>query len=261
MDVKTNKKKLLMGSIVLALLFVCIIIVGVGASNDNNRNYEKAKERYSSGNYEEAYYFFSILPDSYRDVKTLKEISYRMKNAETIEPTELKELKEEDIDANVSLLTDVYDSFDETHFYYSSHSVFEGVEGNTYYNNCENGLYFYIVRKGNEVLLRSVFKYSGDDWIFFDKIAIKTGGEVYDISINEYDVKRDVHDSGSVTEVYDCVASEELIDIADKILENKDGVIKLSGDKEYITTLAPAPDRIAIREVVTAYETIMKTIE
>lgn len=172
-----------------------------------------------------------------------------------IESTSLP-LTEEQINevANQYNLQASYDDFNEMNFFYSKDNCYP-YDDNTYTSTVFDGMYLYMPQKDDSVSLRVVISYYGYSWIFFDKVEIKTGGEIYDFPIVESEVERDV-DSTKVKEKYDVQVTDEVITILDKIKENGDCTIRFSGEDVHTVELDWVVTR-GIVDVYSAYENII----
>lgn len=77
------------------------------------------------------------------------------------------------------------------------------------------------------------FRYTGYDWVFMDKIIVKTDNNKYDLNLAGYEVKRDVRstEGGFVEErVYFNITPENYEMLKD-IAESNKTIVRFSGDK------------------------------
>lgn len=147
-----------------------------------------------------------------------------------------------------------HDSFRDVYFYYSKNNCYP-YDNEVYISTVYDGMYLYMPQKDNTVYLNVVLSYYGYGWIFFDKVEIKTGGEIYDFPIVESEIERDV-DSTKVKEKYDVQVTDEIITILDKIKENGDCTIRFSGEDVHTVELDWMVTR-GIVDVFSAYENII----
>lgn len=110
----------------------------------------------------------------------------------------------------------------------------------------------YLGIKGESAILRIRYYYTGEDWIFFDRLVFAIDGETYYKSLNYSDINRDTH-SGDVWEGADIVASSEDLELLQKIADSKETIIRFQGDRIYDLTVSDS-DKTAIKQVLTAYE-------
>lgn len=86
----------------------------------------------------------------------------------------------------------------------------------SYSNKYTNGYYgIYIepyigVTADKKAFLRNDMHYSGDGWIFFDRVYIKTDNKTYELNYPKYKAKHEV-DDGSVTESYDLLMDDQTL--------------------------------------------------
>ena len=87
-----------------------------------------------------------------------------------------------------------------------------------------------IIDDGNIAAPRMTLLYTGDDWIFTDKIIIKTESHRY-----TFDVDRDTDTAGGkITELYTLVFTDESIQLLKDVIDDEDIMLdfRLSGDRK-----------------------------
>lgn len=77
------------------------------------------------------------------------------------------------------------------------------------------------------------FRYAGYDWVFMDKIIVKTDNNKYDFSLAGYEVKRDVRrlQGGFVEESVYFDVTPENYEMLKDIAESNKTIVRFSGDK------------------------------
>ncbi len=87
----------------------------------------------------------------------------------------------------------------------------------------------YIGRDANRVWLRMVYNYTGDDWVFFDHVAVAADEERFNKSFNYFDM---VHDNGGgdVWEYIDVDVYDADIKMLRAIANSKETIIRFEGD-------------------------------
>lgn len=94
----------------------------------------------------------------------------------------------------------------------------------------------YVIKKNKRKYLRIVFTYTGNDWIFFERMILSGDNQKIEYSIDSFDKFTNVNSSASVIEEADL----EIEDAKLKVLKNifsKSFTLRLSGkyytDEEY----------------------------
>lgn len=79
------------------------------------------------------------------------------------------------------------------------------------------------------------FRYAGNDWVFMDKVIVKTDSNKYDLSLAGYEVKRDVRrlQGGFVEERVYLDVTPEKYDMLKDIADSNKTIVRFSGDKSY----------------------------
>lgn len=113
----------------------------------------------------------------------------------------------------------------------------------------------YIGKQGDNVWLRVMYNYTGDDWVFWKKLTIAADDERYYKTVNYFDVVHD-NDHGVVWEYIDLEPTDTDIEILWAIADSTQTIIRFEGDnKQYDLTVRDG-DKAAIRDILTAYEAL-----
>ena len=113
----------------------------------------------------------------------------------------------------------------------------------------------YIGREANQVWMRMVFNYTGDDWVFFDRVTVAADEERFNKSFNYFDMVRD-NGGGDVWEYIDLDAYDSDIKMLQAIANSKETIIRFEGDDYWYDLTVKDSDKAAIREALTAYEAL-----
>lgn len=124
-----------------------------------------------------------------------------------------------------------------------------------YYANSRSYVLPYIGHQGSSTWLRLKFHYTGDNWLFFEKITISIDGENYYKTYSYYDVERD-NGSGDVWEWVDISPTNADIEMLKKIADSKETIVRFQGDNYHYDLTVKSSDKTAISQVLTAYEAL-----
>ena len=124
-----------------------------------------------------------------------------------------------------------------------------------YYANSRSFVLPYIGRRDSYSYLRLRFHYTGDDWLFFEKITISVDGENYYKTYSYFDVDRD-NGSGGVWEWVDISPTDEDIEMLKQIANSKETIVRFQGDNYYYDLTVRSSDKTAINQVLNAYEAL-----
>lgn len=177
--------------------------------------------------------------------------------------SETKKASDEEIKEYVNyLIYDYYkdkDDFKETTFIY--HNI---TQANMKYTE-RKPLYLYMgLKDTSRITLHIVARYSGENWLFFNKAQIKTDDGVYTIfdNIASYDKTEDVLSYGKVIELYDLhPVSDTVIDLFNKLNPEKSYVVRLSGKDHYKEYEIESSEVKAFQETIACYEKIKDVLE
>lgn len=179
----------------------------------------------------------------------------------TPEPT--LEITEEIIkNATDGLLVNSDEMTGESFYYSPSDHYLDEARGlaleSIYYDNKPYFLPFTVHLKQNGTDVKVIIKieWDGDDWIFFDKLLIKTSArDTATLNIPSYEKEEKVLDSGSVVERYYYRADDTMLEYLRSAAATGSCTIRLSGQTYYQTDLAPE-SIAAINDIMTAYDAI-----
>lgn len=135
------------------------------------------------------------------------------------------------------------------------------VEGITWYHSKTEPKYIntrcyifpYIGQTSSRTWLRVQCNYTGDNWVFFEKIVFVVDGERYTKTFSYYEIVRD-NDHGDVWEVADFGPTNSDIQMLKDIANSTETIVRFQGDNYHHDFTIGAKDKQAIRDVITAYE-------
>lgn len=113
----------------------------------------------------------------------------------------------------------------------------------------------YIGRDSNQVWLRMVFNYTGDDWVFFDRVTVAADEERFNKSFSAFDMVRD-NGGGDVWEYIDLDVYDSDIKMLQAIANSAETIIRFEGDDYWHDLTVKDSDKAAIREALAAYEAL-----
>ena len=130
------------------------------------------------------------------------------------------------------------------------------------YVNTRSYVFPYIGDNGKGVWLRLKFDYTGDDWIFFEKITVWIDGKTYYPKFEYSDVRRD-NDHGDVWEILDISPTSSGngnvdVDVLWEIVDSKETIVRFEGDDGRYDLTISAQDKAGIKDVLIAYEYMKK---
>lgn len=113
----------------------------------------------------------------------------------------------------------------------------------------------YIGRDANQVWMRMVFNYTGDNWVFFDHITVAADDKRFNKSFPYFDM---VHNNGggSVWEYIDVEVYDSDLKMLRAIADSAETIIRFAGDDYYHDLTVTNSDKAAIREALDAYEAL-----
>lgn len=137
------------------------------------------------------------------------------------------------------------------------------VEGVTWYKpstypryvNSRSYVLPYIGQSGSSEWLRLRFNYTGDDWVFFEKITVWIDGKSYYKTFSYNEVERD-NGSGDVWEWVDISVTDSDMEMLEKIVQSKETIVRFEGDSHYYDLTIKSSDKTAINQVLIAYESL-----
>ncbi len=122
-----------------------------------------------------------------------------------------------------------------------------------YYADSRSYVLPYIGTTGSNTWLRLDFHYTGNDWLFFNKIIISVDGRTYTKTYGHFDVERD-NSGGKVWEWVDISPSNSDIEMLKKIVDSKETTVRFKGDNYHYDFTIGRADKTAINQVLIAYE-------
>lgn len=111
----------------------------------------------------------------------------------------------------------------------------------------------YIGSTSAKDVFRLVFNYSGKDWIFIEDARLLIDGERFTIPLSNVQREYVSYYSG-LYERADFAASDEEIEIVKKIVNSKETIVRLNGDKYYVEFTLTEKQKNGIAETLDAYE-------
>ena len=114
------------------------------------------------------------------------------------------------------------------------------------------------LKTGEFVSLRIQANYTGDDWLFWEKLTINIDGENTYKNANYSDINRD-NDYGDVWETYDYNATDLDVELLRKIVQSKKTIVRFEGKHYYKDVEVTAADKQGIKQMLTAYDIATQT--
>lgn len=135
------------------------------------------------------------------------------------------------------------------------------VEGVTFYHSKTEPKYInirsyilpYIGVNGDDVYLKVQFNYTGNNWVFFEKVTIVADGETFRYDFSYSDIKRDTG-YGDVAERIALDPTEKDIQMLIAIANSKETIVRFAGDERRKDVTIKEKDKQAIKDVLAAYE-------
>lgn len=136
------------------------------------------------------------------------------------------------------------------------------VEGNTFYMpnsipkyvNDRCSFAVYLGTSKNNTWLRWRLSYTGDNWVFFEKIIINVDGEKWTRKFDYYnDISRD-NKYGDVWEVADINPTNLDIQWIDKIASSTKTIVRFEGDNRSYDYTVTSKDKQGLKDILEAYE-------
>lgn len=124
------------------------------------------------------------------------------------------------------------------------------------YVNSRTNIYSYIGKKENsKPFLRFVIQYVADDWLFIEKYIIKIDGKTYIITEDKYgEIETD--NGGGIWEWLDRSADSDEFEIMKAIANGKQVKIRFSGKKYHKDRTVTSKEKIAMKNIIDAYEAL-----
>lgn len=195
-------------------------------------------------------------PESAETKKAQELVNAANAELEKIKMAELEKMEQEqkmlavekaDREKALNSLRKKYDDIDQITWYYNSYFTH-------YYS--DNYVSLYMGRMGDGVpWLRFKASYTGDDWLFFDKIQISQGYSVKEVYFS--DKKTEVFGGGNVAEWIDISPDEAGILLYLKELTRNNEPIKIRFSGKYTDTRTLRSSEVkALKQMLDAYEAL-----
>lgn len=206
---------------------------------DNRHLYHDAKRKYDELRNEEKSLVtnYSILE------KAEKEYS------KIIDQLVEESIEEENVQLNEILATlrEEYDAVEDLTWYFPS----------TFPEYADTRSYMlpYIAKLDYTAFLKLRFLYTGDDWVFFDRVIISVDEETYRKSFDYFDIHR-----GNDTEVWEYIdinPTPEDMRILNDIVNSETTIVRFQGDEHKYDLTIDSDDKAAIGEVINAYNALV----
>lgn len=126
-----------------------------------------------------------------------------------------------------------------------------------YYANTRSYVLPYIGKMKEGVWLRLVFRYTEDDWIFWNSLKIVVDGKTYTPYVPYSEIERD-NGGGDVWEYWDCNPSSSDIKMLEAISKSKQTIVRFQGDNYRYDLYVSAADKKAIRDTLALYRAFNK---
>lgn len=113
----------------------------------------------------------------------------------------------------------------------------------------------YLGREDRLTYMRLKLVYTGDDWVFFDKVIFHIDGEREYMTFKYFDIKRD-NAYGEVWEVADVLVTATEKELIEKIANSKETIVRFQGDEYYYDYTVPNNDKIGMKQILNVYNII-----
>lgn len=124
-----------------------------------------------------------------------------------------------------------------------------------YYANTRSYCLPYIGKNSSSTWLRWRLWYTGDDWVFWEKLTFVVDGTKTYKYYAYRDVTRD-NGSGDVWEYVDIQVDREDRELLEAIADSTETIIRFEGDNHHYDLTVSAKDKQAIKEVLAAYDVL-----
>jgi hypothetical protein len=174
-------------------------------------------------------------------------------NYETLSEAQIKLIevkaaaKEAEYNAALAKLNKTVDKVENITFYKSKNQP--------EYVNTRCYIYPYIGQHDSgKAYLRIVYDYTGNDWVFFDKVTINVDGVKYTREFDYFDVTRDTVVGGKLYENIDNAATDDDIEMLRAIAESSETIVRFSGSSYHSDFTVKSSDKEGIKNVLDAYD-------
>ena len=114
----------------------------------------------------------------------------------------------------------------------------------------------YIGQRNDEVWLCLRLNYTGDDWLFFDRVTFAIDGKNYYKTYGHYDIHRD--NDTEVWENIDFNPTSEDVKMLKEIANSKETIVRFQGEQYYYDLTVKSSDKEAIKDVLAVYDSLNK---
>jgi hypothetical protein len=124
-----------------------------------------------------------------------------------------------------------------------------------------NGFFAYIgTSKGSSPVLRLAIQYAADDWLFVKKYIIKVDGVTYTIEEKSYGEIKTDNGEGGIWEWLDRQVGISEFEVIKAVANGKDVKIRFSGKDYYKDKKITNQQKLALKNIITAYEALGGTM-
>ena len=124
------------------------------------------------------------------------------------------------------------------------------------YVDSRTNFHAYIGKKSGSPWLRLVIQYVADDWLFIEKYIIKVDGRIYEINENKYGEIETDNGGGDIWEWLDRIVGPKEFQIIKAVAYGKDVKIRFQGKKYRRDRTVTNKEKMALRNVLDAYEAL-----
>ena len=130
------------------------------------------------------------------------------------------------------------------------------------YVNSRTNVHAYIGKRDNSApFMRFVIQYVADDWLFIEKYIIKVDGKIYTITEEKYGEIKTDNGSGKIWEWLDRYVDSDEYEIIKAIANGKNVKIRFSGRQYHKDRTVTNKKKIALRNIIDAYEALSGTMK
>lgn len=130
------------------------------------------------------------------------------------------------------------------------------------YVNSRTNVNAYIGKRDNgSPFMRLVIQYVADDWLFIEKYIIKVDGKTYTITEEKYGEIETDNGSGGIWEWLDRSVDTDEYEIIKAIANGKNVKIRFSGKQYYKDRTVSYKEKVALKNIIDAYEALGGTMK
>lgn len=165
---------------------------------------------------------------------------------------QLKALKQAQAEQLLAGMTKEEDKFQNATFYYPAGWKFYSDGSWVADQSCF--IRPYLAQNDSGCWIRVIYNYTGDSWVFFQKVTILADGEKFYKSFNYYDITRD-NGGGRVWEYIDTDASSD-VDMLTAIANSSEAIIRFEGREYVYDYTVKSSDKQIISQALQAYNAL-----